>query len=117
VALLESGLNAKARRVAGFYDAVGAWRLELLEEVAGRAGDINAAGDIALAVLDALYDAGGLGALGAVGALLGIHDLLAVTGFGDLCHCCLLPEAKVWLDRISGQARYAQAYLAGFLNL
>ena len=61
--------------------------LELLEEFAGRAGDVDSARDAALAVLDALYDAGGLGALGAIGALLGIHDLLAVTGLGDLCHC------------------------------
>jgi len=88
--------NGKARRLGralGYYQS----ELKLFEEVAGRAGDIDSAGNAALTVLDALDDAGGLGALGAIGALLGVHDLLAVTGFGDLCHCSVLPETKVWL--------------------
>ena len=70
--------------------------LELLEEVASRAGDVDSAGDAALAVLDALDDAGGLGALGTIGALLCIHDLFAVAGFGNLRHCEDLPEAEMW---------------------
>src|ERR1700679_2137435 len=61
--------------------------LELFEELADRAGDVDSAGDAALAVLDALDDAGGLGALGTVGALLCIHDLFAVAGLANLCHC------------------------------
>ena len=60
--------------------------LELLVEVAGRAGDVDSAGDSALAVLDALYDADGFGALGTVGALGGIHCFLTVAGFGYFCH-------------------------------
>jgi hypothetical protein len=43
--------------------------LQLLVELARRAGDENPAGDTAFAVFDPLYDAGGLAALGAVGAL------------------------------------------------
>lgn len=61
--------------------------LQLLVEVASGAGDEDAAGDAALAVFDALHDAGGLAALGAVGAFGGVHDLLAVSSFGDLGHC------------------------------
>ena len=57
--------------------------LELLEEVASRAGDVDSAGDAALTVLDALYDSCGLGALGAIGALVCIHDLGAVTCLGN----------------------------------
>src|ERR1700679_1101608 len=74
--------------------------LELFEELADRAGDVDSAGDAALAVLDALDDAGGLGALGTIGALLCIHDLLAVAGLGNLCHCDDLPGANVRLDRL-----------------
>ena len=69
-------------------------RLELFEEVAGRAGDVDAAGDAALAILDALDDAGGLGALGTICAFLCIHDLFAVAGFGNLRHCDDLPKAN-----------------------
>jgi hypothetical protein len=90
---------------AGFEIAERVRGLELFEEFAGRAGDVDSAGDAALAVLDALYDACGLGALGTIGALLGVHDLLAVTGFGDLCHCFVLPETKVWLDRFAWAMR------------
>ena len=60
--------------------------LELFEELAGRAGDVDSAGGSAFAVLDALYDASGLGALGAIGALVSIHDLLTVAGLGNLRH-------------------------------
>ena len=100
--------------VAGFRVLRGAVGLELFEEVASRAGNVDSAGNTALAVLDALDDAGGLGALGTIGALLGVHDLLAVTGFGDLCHCVVLPAAKVWLARFMSRARRccAQADLA-----
>ena len=69
--------------------------LELFEEFAGRAGDVDSAGDAALAVLDALDDTSGFGALGTVGALLCIHDLFAVAGLGNLCHCDDLLGANV----------------------
>ena len=64
-------------------------KLELFEELAGGAGDVDAAGDTALTVLDALDDAGGLGALRAIGALVSIHDLLTVAGLGNLRHLSL----------------------------
>ena len=41
--------------------------LELFEKLACRAGDVDSAGDAALAVFDALHDAGGFAALGTVG--------------------------------------------------
>ena len=71
--------------------------LELLEEIAADAGDVNSTWDVALAVFDALYDACGLGALGACSALLCIHDLGAVAGLGNLRHCDDLPETNVGL--------------------
>src|SRR5665213_847359 len=71
-----------------------AFALQLLEKIARGARNVDAAGDVALAVLDALHDAGGLGALGTIGALLGIHDLLAVAGLGNLRHCCKSPSCK-----------------------
>ena len=61
-------------------------KLELFEELAGGAGDVDAARDAALTVLDALDDAGGLGALRAIGALVRIHNLVTVAGLGNLCH-------------------------------
>jgi hypothetical protein len=60
--------------------------LKLLVEFAGRAGDVDSAGDATLAVFDALDDAGGFVALGTIGGLGGVHYLLAVTCFCDLCH-------------------------------
>ena len=65
--------------------------LELLEEVARRAGDIHSARSTALTVLDALDDAGGFGALRTVGALVSIHDLLTVAGLGNLRHNACSP--------------------------
>src|SRR5580692_4727939 len=59
------------------------WPLQLLEKFAGRAGDVDSAGDTAFAVFDALDDARGLAAFRAVGALGGVHDFLAVSGFCD----------------------------------
>ena len=81
-------LKAKARRMDGLLRSSKRLpeSLEFLEEITGRAGDVDSAGDTALAVLDALDDACGLRALGAIGALLGVHDLLAVAGLGNLCH-------------------------------
>src|SRR5215469_18710686 len=63
--------------------------LQLLEELAGGARDVNAARDAAFPVFHALDDARRLAALGAIRALGGIHDLFAVGGFRDLgtyCH-------------------------------
>src|ERR1700761_986852 len=59
---------------------------KLFVEVAGGAGDVYAAGDAALAVLDPLHDAGGLAALGTIGALGRVHYLLAVCCLGDFSH-------------------------------
>ena len=64
-------------------------RLELFEEITCRAGDIDSAGNAAFAVLDALNDACCFGALRTFCALVGIHDLLAVACFGNLCHYVL----------------------------
>ena len=64
--------------------------LEFFEELTGRTRDVHAAGDAALTVLDALYDAGGFGAFRAISALVGVHDLLAVAGLGNLRHCAVL---------------------------
>jgi hypothetical protein len=60
--------------------------LELLVEFAAGAGNKDASGNVAFAVLHALHDPCGLAALGTVGALGGVHDLLAVRRFGDFCH-------------------------------
>src|ERR1700722_598160 len=57
---------------------------QFLEELARRAGNINPAGNVALAVLHPLDDAGRLAALGAIGALGSVHHLLAVGCFSDL---------------------------------
>jgi hypothetical protein len=65
------------------------FELQLLEEFAGRARDVNPARNAAFAVFDALDDARRLAALGAIGALSGVHDLLAVGCFCDFrayCH-------------------------------
>jgi hypothetical protein len=43
------------------------WMLELFVKIAGRAGDVDSAGDAALTVFDPLHDAGGFAALGTVG--------------------------------------------------
>jgi|SRR6185369_17984175 len=59
--------------------------LQLLEELASRAGDENPAWDIALSVLHALHDPGRLATLGTIGALRGVHYLLAVGCLGNLC--------------------------------
>ncbi len=57
--------------------------LQLLVKFAGGAGDVDAAGDAAFAILGALDDAGWLAALGAIGGLRGIHFFLTV---GSLCN-------------------------------
>jgi hypothetical protein len=69
--------------------------LELLVEVAGGAGNVDAAGDAAFAVLDALDDAGGLLALGAIGALGGVHHLVTACNFGNLSHGSFLLVPRV----------------------
>ena len=60
--------------------------LQFFEELAAGARNEDAAADIAFPVLHSLHDAGRLAALGAICALGGIHDLLAVSGLGDLGH-------------------------------
>ena len=59
--------------------------LELLEKFANRAGNVDSARSVALAVFYALHDSGRLGALGAIGALGGVH-FLTVCCFGNLGH-------------------------------
>src|SRR5690242_3460181 len=71
--------------------------LKLLKELAGRAGDEDAAGHAPLAVFHPLHDAGGLAAFGAIRALGGVH-LLAVRGLCDFCHVApdqYCPAARV----------------------
>ncbi len=60
--------------------------LELFVELASGAGDVHPARHAAFPILDALHNAGRLGALGTIGALGGVHFLLTVTGFRNLCH-------------------------------
>src|ERR1700739_2123406 len=60
--------------------------LQLLVELACRAGDVHSARNVALAVLHALHHARRLAALGAVCTLAGIHYLLAICGLCDFRH-------------------------------
>jgi hypothetical protein len=84
-AVLIAGMK-KLPKSGAFFMPISRCGLELFEEVAGRAGDVDSAGGSALAVLDPLDDAGWFGALGTVGALGGIHCFLTVAGFGYFCH-------------------------------
>jgi hypothetical protein len=61
-------------------------RLQFFVELTSRAGDEDAARNIALTILHALDDPGGLFTLRTVGALGRVHHLLAVTCFCDLGH-------------------------------
>jgi hypothetical protein len=82
-----SRILAMLRKVSVY--AASSELLQLLEELASRAWNVNAAGDAAFAVFHALDDAGGLPTLGAIRTLGGIHDLFAVGCFRDLgayCH-------------------------------
>jgi hypothetical protein len=81
--------------------------LQLLVEIARRAGDENPAGDAALAVFDPLYDAGGLATLGAVGALGCVHYFLAVCGLSNLGHVF---SEGLFYTRISGLSLAQQWY-------
>src|SRR5258708_689766 len=62
--------------------------LQLLEELARRARNIDPARYPALAVFHALHDAGRLAALGAIRALACVHHLFTVCCFCDLCAYC-----------------------------
>src|SRR6266851_2485509 len=62
--------------------------LQLLEELAPRARNIDTARYPALAIFHALLDAGRLAALGAIRALAGVHHLFTVCCFCDLCAYC-----------------------------
>jgi hypothetical protein len=55
-------------------------------EFAARAGNENAAGGAAFAVLHPLYNARRLAAFRAIGALRGVHNLLTVCSLCDLRH-------------------------------
>jgi len=68
--------------------------LELFEEFACGARDINSSWDAAFAVFHTLDDTGGFGALRTIRALVGVHDLLAVAGFGNLRHNACSPWCK-----------------------
>ena|ERR1039458_447247 len=78
--------NKNTPPAGGAFCQLRALGLELFVKLASRAGDEDAARDVALTVLDPLDDAGGFGALGTVGALGCIHYLLAVPCFCDLGH-------------------------------
>ena len=73
--------------------------LELFEEVAGRAGDVNSAGSAAFTVLDALDDTGWFRALRAIGALVSIHYFLTVAGLGNLRHNACSPWYECYGSR------------------
>ncbi len=60
--------------------------LEFFEKLAGGAGDIDSAGDAALAVLHALDDARLFATLGAVGRFGRVHYFFAISGFCYFCH-------------------------------
>ena len=60
--------------------------LELFVELASGAGDVYPARHAAFPILDALHNAGRLGALGTIRALGGIHFLFTVARFRNLCH-------------------------------
>jgi hypothetical protein len=60
--------------------------LELFVEFAGGAGDVHTARHAAFPIFDALHNAGRFGALGTIRALRGIHFLLTVARFRNLCH-------------------------------
>jgi hypothetical protein len=66
-------------------------KLELLEKITGRAGDVDAAWRAALPIFYPLYDAGGFGALGTIRALVRVHNFLAVAGLGNLRHNACSP--------------------------
>lgn len=66
-------------------------KLELLEEIAYRARDVHAARCAALTVLHSLYDSCRLRALRTIGALICVHNLLTVTGLGNLRHGLMSP--------------------------
>src|SRR5258708_25405161 len=71
--------------------------LELLVKLASGTRDIDAAGDVALAVFHAFYDPRGFAALGTVGAFGSVHYLVAACCLGDFCHCESSPECVLWL--------------------
>ena len=62
--------------------------LQLLEELASRARNINPARSSAFAVLHALHNTSGLTALRAIRALAGVHDLFPVRRLCNLSAYC-----------------------------
>ena len=60
--------------------------LQFFEEFASGARDIDAAGDVAVPVLNAFYDARRFATLRAIRALGSVHHFLAISGLGDLGH-------------------------------
>src|SRR5271165_3167173 len=94
-------------------------RLEPFVEFASGAGDVDSAGNAALAVLYPLDDAGGLAALRAVGALGGVHYFLTVCGLRNLGHDGLSPHNfYLWALTHGGARRpdFALFYLCRILN-
>ena len=59
---------------------------QLLEELAGRARNVNPARDAALAVLNPFHDTRSLAALRAIRALAGVHLFLAIRSLCNLGH-------------------------------
>jgi hypothetical protein len=66
----------------------GLYSLQLFEELARRARDIDSAGSAALAIFHAFDDARGLAALGTIGALAGVHYFFTVRGFCNFRSYC-----------------------------
>ena len=82
-----STTRKKARLAPGFFNSSKLnSNLKFLVEIAGRARDIDTAGDTSLAVFYALNDACGFAAFGTVGRLRRVHYLLAITCFCYFSH-------------------------------
>ena len=80
--------------------------LQLLVKVAGGAGDIDAAGDAAFAVLRALDDAGWFAALRTIRGFRGIHLFFAIGCLCNLGHDDFSCAARVQPNRLNSAERF-----------
>jgi hypothetical protein len=81
----------------GFLKAV-AQKLKLFVEVAGGAGNVNAAGNSPFAILHPLHDTRSFIALWAFHTFGGVHHFGTVCGLGYLCHGSIL----LWAGLLPG---------------
>ncbi len=84
-------------------------------ELASGTGDVHPARHAAFPILDALHNAGRLGALGTIRALGGVHFLFAVARFRNLCHdlsnLLLRGDPRRWMISSCSLAPFAAAGL------